>query len=555
MAAPLCFLALCGLVACGSGDPGDPPPPPPDTDPSEVLFQPDHMLEVQIELDPADWAVLRAEPDDIGHPKYTCDSQPATRKYTYFPAEVTIDDELFSNVAVRKKGGFGSLSSTRPGLKVKSNEYVPGQEIHGLKRLTLNNNHQDSAILKQCLTYALFADAGLPASRCSFAHVTVNGEDLGVYSNVESIKKPFLRRHFADDGGNLYEGGGDFRAGIVRGLQPKVNKENPDCTDLDRMVAALEAPDNGLGGALDAAIDVDQFLSFWAMEVITDHWDGYTNGPNNFFVYHDPASDRFHFIPWGVDSTFEGRARSSRPASVFACGILPWRMYDVLETQPRYIDRLNELLDTVWNPAELNAEIDRMEALVTPFAAGNNVSELAAQIQTVRDFVDIRRDVLGAELADGPPVWPTPLLDPPCLVNVGSMTGTFQATWGTLNMFPSGSGTLAGTMNENDVASANVNATAGFDEESKVAIQLFAEQPDGTLAVLFFIIHKEEDFLVGSQPFNLVDLVGISGFYDPVADTFGGGGLLLGGSLTLDQVGVTDGDPVTGSFSVDVVEL
>ncbi len=40
------------------------------------------------------------------------------------------------------------------------------------------------------MAYKLFNDAGVQAPRCSFAKVTVNGEYLGLYSNVESIGKP-----------------------------------------------------------------------------------------------------------------------------------------------------------------------------------------------------------------------------------------------------------------------------------------------------------------------------------------------------------------------------
>ena len=77
-------------------------------------------------------------------------------------------------------------------------------QIHGTRRFTLNNAKQDPSLIRQCLGFALFAQAGVPAPRCNFAHVTVNGHDLGIYANVEEVRKPMLARHFADDDGNLY---------------------------------------------------------------------------------------------------------------------------------------------------------------------------------------------------------------------------------------------------------------------------------------------------------------------------------------------------------------
>ena len=76
---------------------------------------------------------------------------------------MTVDGRLLPNVAVRKKGFFGSLSETRPSLKVKFDEYVGGQQLNSLDRLTLNNNLQDPSELKQCLTYFLMRKAGVPA--------------------------------------------------------------------------------------------------------------------------------------------------------------------------------------------------------------------------------------------------------------------------------------------------------------------------------------------------------------------------------------------------------
>ena len=96
----------------------------------------------------------------------------------YFPATVSIDGERLDGVGVRKKGLIGSMSTERPSLKVKFSEYDDDQRYAGLERLTLNNCRL--LLIKQCLGYRLFAAAGVPAPRCGFAHVVVNGEDLGV---------------------------------------------------------------------------------------------------------------------------------------------------------------------------------------------------------------------------------------------------------------------------------------------------------------------------------------------------------------------------------------
>ena len=103
--------------------------------------------------------------------------------------------------------------------------------------------------------------------------MTAQGKDLGIYSHVEAIKKPFLSRVFGDDSGNLYEGQiSDFNDGLVSTFQVKTNELENDQSDLEAVVTALEADDAALWDALDAVIDMDAFLTFWAMEVLVGHW-------------------------------------------------------------------------------------------------------------------------------------------------------------------------------------------------------------------------------------------------------------------------------------------
>jgi len=125
------------------------------------------------------------------------------------------------------------VRSDLPALKVKLDKYVAGQEVAGYADLILNNSVQDPTYLRQCLGYALFEAAGIPSPRCGFAHVRVNGEDLGVYVLVESVDKAFLRRRGADTTGNMYEGVfSDFREGWLGTFEAETNAATTDRSDL-----------------------------------------------------------------------------------------------------------------------------------------------------------------------------------------------------------------------------------------------------------------------------------------------------------------------------------
>ena len=126
-----------------------------------------------------------------------CLDGPPDDVFSWFEATVTVDGESLAQVGVRKKGFLGSLSKVKPSLKVRFDKFTDGQLLGGaMKRLTLNNAQQDPSMINTCMAYHIFASAGLPVPRCNFATVAVNGENLGLYVHVESMKTAFFGAQF-----------------------------------------------------------------------------------------------------------------------------------------------------------------------------------------------------------------------------------------------------------------------------------------------------------------------------------------------------------------------
>ena len=175
---------------------------------AEDLFDSTQLLEIEIDIPEDDWNKLRKQTRGSGGRGgfEAIFSNTTTSPFTYFKGDIKINGTKVPSVGIRKKGFIGSLDETRPSLKIKFSEYVKQQPVAGLDRLTLNNNKQDTALVSQLLSYKVFNTAGVKAPRCSLARVTVNGNYLGIYSNVEPYKKPFLKARFGDDTGKLYEG-------------------------------------------------------------------------------------------------------------------------------------------------------------------------------------------------------------------------------------------------------------------------------------------------------------------------------------------------------------
>ena len=569
--------------------PAEPPEPPPEpeaapaplplpepipADASDAYFALDRVLDIAIEIDTEDWDTLRhqtrtfedlfAEIEEYGL------SQPFADIYTWFPATVTVDGESHSDVGVRKKGFIGSQSDTKPALKLRFDKYVDDQSLGGvMERMTLNNSVQDPSMINTCLTLGVFAAAGNPASRCNFATVSVNGRNLGLYVHVEEIKPPFLARHFASADGNLYEGTvSDFTPEFRGTIEKKNNEDADDWSDIDAVVAALADPSDAGWESLAASVDLDRFLSFWATEVLVGHWDGHAGNRNNYWFYREPGGP-FVFLPWGVDGTFHLDDDpnpfdnvANPPPSVLALTAIPNRLYSDDAWRARYVERLKQLLEVVWDEEALLASVDEMAAIVQEHALPEDRAGAAADTERVRQFIGKRRAEILEDLTPTPPDWPGPTVAavPPAGSEQVEMVVHFETRWGSnKNPDPFAGGTvlyltLSGTEVPTDGAAAiaghaSAEEAAGFGDEPAASIAMFSVQPGGSVEGLTLVLPLEQmasdaTLVIGRDLFGGGVWTIPAGGRTPDSYT-----PFTEGTLTLVEAGTAEGATVTGSFS------
>jgi hypothetical protein len=476
--------AIAVLSACGGSAASDPGgggqsgatdaawggPPDAGPDLSDQVFD-SPMLEVAIDIEPDDWDALRHQ-RKTRHTAFgtaDCRSVPVPNPYTWFPGTVTIDGEEIGLVGVRKKGHIGSQSTLRPSLKLRFDRYTAGTAWRSLTRLALNNSKQDASYARTCVTYERFRKAGVPAPRCTFAHLTINGDDFGVYLAVEEVDKEFVRRNFDDPEGNLYEGtASDFRPEFIGGFEQETNQDSdPSHDDLQAVLDVLDGnagPD--LAPALDQVIALDEFYRFWATESLVWHRDGYGGNANNFFLYADPSDGgRFHFIPWGADSTFITNTVATVPDSVLAFGAIANRLYLTAAGRERYDQELDAVIEDAWRPTGMAQEVTDIHDRVRPLLLDDvSKAELDAAAQTTRDYILGRAAAIDAATADGPPPWTEPMRALPCRIPVGTVSGTFTTTWDSLGdpILTAGSGTFAGDVDGDAFDVVDVGARSGM---------------------------------------------------------------------------------------------
>ncbi len=267
-----------------SGDDADPV----DVDPTDEIFDPSVILDLDLTMARAEWADLRDNP----------------YAETWHTADFTWGSEIVESVGLRAFGA-GSLIPGKPSIKISFDHFVPGQAWRGLEQIKLDNSSQDAGFMNELIGTAILRRSGVPAARTGWARVRVNEEPVGFFVLFEPIDDVFLRRWFNDDGGNLY---GTADGHHAQGLNPIANggpldwyvpqtKAESDGSDL---LTVMDVVANGSDDAFLAAVDVDEFTRMSVTRSIFGGIDTFSADGNNFYLYN--LDGYWSIIAWDLDA-------------------------------------------------------------------------------------------------------------------------------------------------------------------------------------------------------------------------------------------------------------
>ena len=227
-------------------------------------------------------------------------------------------DETIEQVGFRLRGNT-SRNADKKSFKLSFNTFVPGRQFYDVEKLNLNGEHNDPSIIRSKLCWDIYQKTGMVAPRAAHCAVFINDEYFGLYISVEHIDDEFLQNHFEDDSGNLwkclwpadltYRGSNpeDYHPyySDSRPYELKTNRDEYDYSKLAKLITVINTtPQEVLPDSLEQVILIPEILQYAAMNVLTGNWDDYWFLKNNFYLYHEPAIDRFHWIPFDNDNSF-----------------------------------------------------------------------------------------------------------------------------------------------------------------------------------------------------------------------------------------------------------
>lgn len=238
----------------------------------------------------------------------------------YIMANAVIDGNSIDSIGVRLKG-FSSywVGTNKKSIKLDFNEFVGGKKYDGLKKVNLNNGEGDPAIQRDKICYDLMRESGVYAPRTAYIKVYLNATYWGLYLLVEQIDKTFLESNFGNKDGNLFKNMAnselDWQGADTTTYQSIFDlKTGYQEGAWDRFVNLMDVINNTSNAnfkeEIEQVFDVDLYLKVLAVDVATNNWDSYIEHGRNFYMYEDPDSKKFQWIPWDYNLSMGGQFSS-----------------------------------------------------------------------------------------------------------------------------------------------------------------------------------------------------------------------------------------------------
>lgn len=343
------------------------------------IFDDTSVGEVKIIIDPAYLYYLLAPENS--------DSDSLFSAIFIYKNAVIPGDTVF-NIGFRLRGNT-SRKSAKKSFKVDINHFVPGRQFYDLEKLNLNGEHNDPSIIRSKLCWDLFNAISIPASRANHVKLFINDEYRGLYINVEHIDDEFVQNHFGNQNGNLFKC--LWPADLVfkgseqelykqehngrRTYDLKTNKIKDDYSDLVYFIDVLNNTTQPIfKQELEKVFNVDHFLKWLAINVLVGSWDDYCYLKNNYYLYHNTATDKFEFIPYDYDNTYGvdwvggnwGTRDIYNWGHLWEARPLVTQILSIPEYRNSYTQYLSDYLDNEFAFDTQEPRIDQLKTMITP---------------------------------------------------------------------------------------------------------------------------------------------------------------------------------------------
>ena len=315
------------------------------------------------------------------------------------PADTVVFGERLDNIGFRMRGQWSLRGSgEKKPWKFNTDAYIEDQEFRNLRQLVFVNSLEDPSLIQEKMAYDLMRFAGVPASHACYVEFWIDFTDdseppsfWGVYTLIERVDNKFVANRFGQDSkdGNLYKASLAQRGPMdlvyhgdriedypsqngLYNIGKVSNEEGGDYSDIISFIRLIdgvtyETPDD-FALALEGVFNVDDFLRYMAAAITLSGWDIYPFMGNNYYLYNNPSTGRFEWIPW--DLTWGGDPKQplfGRGFDALQRAPLYDRVFEVERYRVKYAAYLDLICREWFTYDKVSARVKELHEMIAPY--------------------------------------------------------------------------------------------------------------------------------------------------------------------------------------------
>jgi hypothetical protein len=362
---------------------------------------------------------------------------------TEIPATLTYKGDTYNDIGVRFKGNtsYAQVNGDKKSFNVTMDYVTAGADIGGYETFNFNNCFQDESFMREVF-YLNAIRNHIPAAKANYINLFINGQDWGLYPNVQQLNSEFIREWFTNDEGSRWRatspdsgtgtgggpggggpggggpgggGGGNWGTGLAALNKLATQADYEDNYTLKSSTVAAPWADlmttcNLLDNtttanwetSLASTMDIDRALWFLASEILFTDDDGYVyKGTMDYLLYFDIETNRMVPLEFDGNSVMAPNKYNWSPFYNETDANYPLmnKLFAIPGLRQRYLAHLKTLIEETFEPTIAHAKLDEYADFIDAQVQSDpkklySYNEFTAGVTELKTFVTDRYNYL-----------------------------------------------------------------------------------------------------------------------------------------------------------------
>lgn len=362
-----------------------------------------------------------------------CDTSDLNKLYTNYSKNDYIPVLFIKNTdtvkAKMRIRGDSSREYDKKSLKIVFKKTIPFGET---KKINLNSEWTDKSYIRQYISSMIMRNAGIPTFNTNYVKLSINGEFIGLYLQVENIDKYFLERNYLDPKASLYKATKDgaclSRFDEIHNKWEKKTNKKQNWNDLQDLINTIDTTSiDSFHVFLKSNFEYNRLISIFAINMLTQNGSTYYH---NYYLYHNiNGNGKWQMFPWDLDKTLSA---------------YNWKPYKYHETSSNWESdnplvekailnkivfadiktKIKDLERTIFNTKTLNPIIDKCEKMLEKAVNNDssdqieNMSEWKSYLNDERKFIETQTEKLFNQFNNNPSSFECYIINEPQIKNI-----------------------------------------------------------------------------------------------------------------------------------------